>query len=128
METAEQLFCGACGDPVPSVDGEGRGPCCAALPNPWHLGENGLYNQTSHSNDPVGEDYHEEHDDDEPEDFRPRCEHCGSMEWNATASQRIDTTENEYHDESIRYDWDHFDIQVSCAACGREARHSVESS
>lgn len=111
----ETLYCERCGDAAETIAEDGAGPCCHELPNPWHRGADGLYNQTSES--PHAED------EDEPEDERPRCHNCESTEWLATQRQSIDSSHNEPDDSTI---WigEMGGLDVECANCGRETRHS----
>lgn len=111
--------CEGCGDIVESVDEDGHGKCCHDLPERWRRGSDGLYNQHT--------GYDSEAEDDD-EDERPHCVNCGGTLWTATATQAIDTLENECDDARIRYDWNDFHVEVTCANCDRDAGqdHHIE--
>jgi hypothetical protein len=102
--TVEQLYCAKCSDPADSLDEDGFGRCCHNLPNPWHLGSDGLYTEPSATVDA-------EQQDDESDD-RPECPNCGGMrfrihatEWRRHAiSRTVSGADNERDDGTLWYD------------------------
>lgn len=105
--TAEGVrFCASCGDPADTLDAEENGPCCHNLPNPWHRGSEGLYNQTSAS-----EDF-----EDEDEISRAMCGDCGSERWLVTATQVVGSDEE--GGETVYYEHGSFEAtSARCAHC-----------
>ena len=118
-QAREHHFCDTCGDEVAVVIG-GNGPCCHNLPNPWHRGSDGLYNQ------PSTEDFErEDHEaEPEPEDEEPSyavCPECGRMCWEVTGTQRIEDPEN-CEGETVYYNPSDFEVSLSCANCEHKPR------
>ena len=109
----EELYCAGCGDRCDDLKGDtGLGPCCFELPNPWHRGRDGLYNNTSNDN-------YEELDEDEDEDNGPSCDHCGSTSWTITASTQVSTEERP--GSVICFEWGGLDEpRAHCSDCGRD--------
>jgi hypothetical protein len=139
---SEQLYCANCSDPVDAVDENHHGRCCHNLPNPWHLGSDGLYTQPSESENAAAEDDDEDEDDDE----RPACPHCGerrfvihALEWRRIAlTTTVSGLDNEdYEDSTLWYAYSDFEdeetmendgfeiARVTCADCGSDVTDSV---
>jgi hypothetical protein len=142
--TSEQLYCANCSDPVDEIDEQNLGRCCRNLPHPWHRGSDGLYTESSYSDDAEAED--EDPDGDEDDDERPSCPYCGAsdftvraVEWRqVTMSQTVSGLNEEYNDRILWYDRADFDddetldtdrfetSQVVCAHCHNDVTLDLE--